>query len=201
VNTALRVKRLPRWAAILGIPIAVHAAAPSAGDMARCLALAAPETRLACYDALAHRWADATPGAAAAEAQAAAANPASTTAPPPAAAVPPAAAPPAAAPPSAAAPAPTAAGAPGDPKNFGLTLVQQHVADAGPTSIQARIVQISADHLGHAVIVLDSGQTWKVTDDDGWLSQGDRVTIKRAALASFLLVAPSNHTYRVRRIE
>jgi hypothetical protein len=184
VNIAPRVKRLPRWAAILGIPIAVHAAAPSAGEMARCLALAAPETRLACYDALAHRWADATPGAAAAEAQAAAANPASTTAPPPAAA-----------------PAPTAASAPGDPKNFGLTLVQQHVADAGPTAIQARIVQISADHLGHAVIVLDSGQTWKVTDDDGWLSQGDRVTIKRAALASFLLVAPSNHTYRVRRLE
>jgi hypothetical protein len=189
VNTALRVRRLPRWAAILGVPIAVHAAAPSAGDVARCLALAAPETRLACYDALAHRWADAAPGVAAAEAQAAA-NPASTAAPPPAAAAPPAAV-----------PAPTAASAPGDPKNFGLTLVQQHVADAGPQSIQARIVQISADHLGHAVIVLDSGQTWKVTDDDGWLSQGDRVTIKRAALASFLLVAPSNHTYRVRRLE
>ena len=62
-------------------------------------------------------------------------------------------------------------------------------------------MSLSSDSVGHAVIVLDSGQTWAVTDDDGWLSNGDKVVIKRAALGSFLLTSPSHRTYRVHRLQ
>jgi hypothetical protein len=48
--------------------------------------------------------------------------------------------------------------------------------------------------------VLDSGQTWTVLDDDGRVSAGDAVTIKKATLGAFLMMTPSHHSYRVRRL-
>ena len=82
-----------------------------------------------------------------------------------------------------------------------MSLSQQHVASAGPTSIKARIAAISPGPNGQTYLVLDSGQTWTMGENDGWLSTGDAVTIKRAALGSFLLTAPSNHSYHVRRVQ
>jgi len=161
------------------------AAAPSNNDMARCAVIPAPDSRLACYDALAHRPAD-KPSVAAK----------STPAPAPAPA--PAAAAPAVVP--AQAPAPAAAIA-ADPKNFGLTPAQQHTAELGPKSIAAQISIVSSDQVGRTLVVLDNGETWSVMDNDGRLSSGDAVTIKRAALGSFLMMTPSNHSYRVRRIK
>ncbi len=79
-------------------------------------------------------------------------------------------------------------------------MTQQHVTYTGIKSEQARILSIGGGEPGQAVVVLDNGQTWKVTDDDGGLSKGNQVTIKRASLGSFLMVAPSHHVYRVRRI-
>jgi hypothetical protein len=78
-------------------------------------------------------------------------------------------------------------------------LVQQHMAFAGPTSIKARIAAINSGN-GQTYIVLDSGQTWTMGENDGWLSKGDEITIKRAALGSFLLTSTTNHTYHVRRV-
>ncbi|HXI49513.1 MAG TPA: hypothetical protein VNH39_13110, partial [Steroidobacteraceae bacterium] len=110
------------------------------------------------------------------------------------------------APAAAAAPAAAGAGAPvsapaiaADPKSFGLTAAQQHPVDAGPKAIAARIAVVSSDKLGHTTVVLDSGQTWTVLDDDGRLSAGDAVRIKRASLGSYLMFGPSNHSYTVRR--
>lgn len=129
------------------------AVADGALDLAACARIAAPDDRLACYDALAHRpTAPAAPRAAADGAQ-----------------------------------------------NFGLSPVQQHLTSAGPQTIQARIASISSNRTGTAVILLDSGQSWTVEDDDGRLSAGDEVTIKHAALGSFLLLTNANHRYRVRR--
>jgi hypothetical protein len=153
---------------------AAAAGAPSCTDeLARCAGIAALDARVACYDSLAHRAVEA------------AAAPAPTTAAPA---------------PTTAAPASAAAIAAQDPNNFGLTLAQQHMAFAGPTSVKARITAISSDPNGQTYIVLDSGQKWEVTDNDGWLSKGDTVTIKRAALGSFLLKTPANHSYSVRRV-
>ena len=90
---------------------------------------------------------------------------------------------------------------PADPKNFGLTPAQQHTTDLGPKSIAAHISIVSSSQAGQTFVVLDSGQTWTVMDNDGRLASGDTVTIKRAALGSFLMMTPSNHSYRVRRIK
>jgi hypothetical protein len=201
-----------RYAALLIlIPVtAMAVAAPGADEMARCASIAAPEARLACYDAVQHRPADKAPAQVAAAAAApAAVAPAQAPAPAPApapAAVAPAQAPapvPAPAPAQSPTPAPapiSAAAIAADPNNFGLNAKQQHTADLGPKSIAAHIAIVSSNALGQTTIVLDSGQTWAVLDNDGWLSKGDAVTIKRAALTSFLMMTPSNHSYRVQRL-
>jgi hypothetical protein len=182
-------------ATLAAIPagIATAATAPS-DDMARCAAIQAPDTRLSCYDALAHRPADKVPPAVAKAARSPAAPPASS-----AASTSPGSAAPA---PSAAVQAPaTVATIAADPQNFGLSAVQQHTADLGPKSETAHISIVSSDQTGRTFVVLDSGQTWTVMDSDGRLNGGDAVTIKRAALGSFLMLTPSNHSYRVRRVK
>jgi hypothetical protein len=162
---------------LLSVAAAAAPTAAGAETLASCAAIAAADARLACYDALAHRPADRIP---------------------PAIAVKPAVAPAEKAP--AAAPASAAAISAQDPNNFGLSLAQQGMAFAGPTSIKARVEAINTGPNGQTYIVLDSGQTWTMGENDGWLSKGDTVTIKRAALGAFLLTAPSNHSYHVRRV-
>ena len=181
-------------ATLAAIPagIATAATAPSSDDMARCAAIQAADTRLSCYDALARRPADKVPPTVAKTAPSPAAPPASS-----AASTSPGSAVPA---PSAAVQAPaTVATIAADPQNFGLSAVQQHTADLGPKSETAHISIVSSDQTGRTFVVLDSGQTWTVMDSDGRLNGGDAVTIKRAALGSFLMLTPSNHSYRVRR--
>jgi hypothetical protein len=166
--------------------LAAHGASPAADELAHCAAITAPDARLACYDALSHRNADASsatarvPVTAPQSPQSPQSPQVSLTAP--------------------ASPPPSAAAAE-DPKNFGLSPAQQHVASVGIKSEEAQIVGITPGEPGHATIVLDNGQSWNVLDDDGWLSNGSKVTIKRAALGSFMMRTPSHHTYRVRRIE
>ncbi len=184
----------------LTVMAAAAAAAPSNKEMARCAAIPAPDSRLACYDALAHRPADVS-SAAARSSAVPAPLPAAVSAPAPAA---PSAAVVASAPAAAAPPAPVpaqAAAIAADPKNFGLTPAQQHTTDLGPKSIAATISIVSADQNGRTLVVLDNGETWTVMDNDGRLSSGDAVTIKHAALGSFLMLTRSNHSYRVRRIK
>jgi len=164
---------------------AAAATSVRAETLASCAAIAAPDARLACYDALAHRPKDAAPLAGAVKPSAAAEKPSASAAQKPSAA---------------AAPASATATSAQDPNNFGLSLAQQHMAFAGPTSIKARVEAINSGPNGQTYIVLDSGQTWTMGENDGWLSKGDAVTIKRAALGAFLLTAPSNHSYHVRRV-
>jgi hypothetical protein len=103
--------------------------------------------------------------------------------------------------PSVAAAATPAAASAADPNNFGLTTKKQRSVDEGPKSISARISSVSSDQSGGVFIVFDSGQIWTVLDNDGRLAAGDAVTIKRAALSSFLMMTPSNHSYRVHRVK
>jgi hypothetical protein len=161
-------------------------------ELARCAAIAGGNERLACYDALA---AAAVPGARIAPATVAA--PAVPPA-PAAAAVPrgPAAL---AAAPVAAAPAAHTAD-PDDPANFGLTRQQLKAVPQGPGSIKASVSEMTQDRLNTVSLVLDNGQIWKFVDPDPRLRPGDSVTIKRAALGSFLMTTPSRHSYRVERL-
>jgi hypothetical protein len=177
---------------LLGVSLSARAAtAPTASDLARCAAMAAPDARLACYDSLS---AAATPIV-----------PASTPAPtvsarpaaPKAASV--------AASKQAPAPATTTPAAPSedlnDPRNFGLNAAQLHAPPPGPQSIQARVAKVSRGRVGTAYVVLDNGQTWTYTDEDSRLGPGDLVTIKRAVLGSFLMTTPSKRSYHVQRVQ
>jgi hypothetical protein len=178
-------------ALILAVAAITATAATSDSDMLRCAAVAARDARLDCYDALAHQLSNkaAAPTAAQIPATAPAPGPAPASARAPASADSPAA--------TQAPPAVVA----GDPKNFGLTAVQQHTADLGPHMITANISILSSNQKGETVVVLDNGQTWSLTDNDGWLATGQAVRIKKAAMGSYLMLIPSNHSYHVRRLK
>lgn len=87
-------------------------------------------------------------------------------------------------------------------QNFGLTPAQQHKAVEGPSSIQARITNL-ADRGGTPYVQLDNEQLWMVTDSgaEAWLNLGDPVTIKHAALGSFLLFTKSKRSFHARRVK
>jgi hypothetical protein len=71
----------------------------------------------------------------------------------------------------------------------------------GPEMITAVVAKVSMDRLGTVSVSLDNGQSWTFHDPDALLSSGDAVTIRRAALGSFLMTTPSRHTYRVQRTQ
>jgi hypothetical protein len=174
-------------ALILAAAATTATAATSDSDMLRCAAIAARDARLDCYDALSHQLSNKAAAPAAAQVPA--------TSPPPASARAGSADSPAAT------QAPAAAVVAGDPKNFGLSPVQQHTADLGPHMITANISILSSNQKGDTVVVLDNGQTWSLTDNDGWLATGQAVKIKKAAMGSYLMLIPSNHSYHVRRLK
>jgi len=89
---------------------------------------------------------------------------------------------------------------PDDPANFGLTRQQLKIVPTGPDSIKAIVSQMTQDRLSHVSLVLDNGQTWVFTEPDPRVRPGDAVTIKRAALGSFLMKTPSRRSYRVERL-
>jgi hypothetical protein len=163
---------------------------PSEG-LARCAAVSSPSERLACYDTLAGRAPEKS---------------ASTASPKPAPQRPstaPAAAPtgsaPAAAPAAAAVAAVTPKASSDDPSRFGLPPPPTVVP--GPSQIEARVTRVNADSQGNVTLTLDNGQVWSVQQGNQWLQSGDNVTIRQAALGSFLLTTPSRHSYRVRRVQ
>jgi hypothetical protein len=188
------VKR-SRRSAIAGILLCGVAGAASGDDeLARCAAIDAPDARLACFDALAARSKTATPPASSATAPSP--TPVWKSALAPAAA---AAAPAPAAASATAAPAAPAAGNEG--QNFGLNPVQLHIEPTGPASIEATVSTVTESRNGQTSVRLDNAQTWIIEEADVRLVAGDKVMIKRAALGSYLLLAPSRHAYRVRRAQ
>jgi hypothetical protein len=195
VSRLRRALYLAQITVLLGDALPASAArTPSPGDLARCAGIAAPEARLACYDALTGGAERAAPAATPVPAPTPAAAPAPATPTPAAAAA--SATPAAPALPSAPAPA-------SDPRNFGLSQAQLHPSPEGPAAIQARIAKIINNVYGRDYVVLDNGQTWTYTDsdEDARLAPGDQVTIKRASLGSFLMKTPSKHAYHVRRTQ
>jgi hypothetical protein len=190
------------FALIFAAAATTATAATSDADMMRCAAIPARDARLDCFDALAHQLS----AKAAAPAVTQVPPPTATQVPAPLPAGAPAISPAAAQAPSAAAVSPATIQAPpaaviaGDPKNFGLTAAQQHTADVGPKMITANISSLGSNQKGDTLVALDNGQTWSVADNDGWLATGQAVRIRRAAMGSYLMLIPSNHSYHVRRL-
>ena len=183
-----RVAPLLALAALLGALPSPAAAEAISTKLAHCATIATTESRLACYDALARRSAEgATTSAVPAPASPAALAPAAaarvTSAPAPGLA-------------PVAAPDPAEAA-----RNFGLSSLQLHAAPQEPQSVEAHVTQVTVDQALRNYVVLDNGQTWASTDGDLQLDSGELVTVKRAALGSFMLVSTtSKHSYHVRRV-
>jgi hypothetical protein len=86
-------------------------------------------------------------------------------------------------------------------KNFGLSATQRQPAPPQELpEIHAQITEVRIDQLRRARLVLNNGQVWASLEGETLLEAGEAVTIKRAALGSFMLVSASKHVYRVRRL-
>ena len=177
MNGSLLVVRSTLGVALAVLAIPASAATDSQGGLDRCAAIAAPDLRLACYDALAGR----------SGAPATAQGPLVTTG----GAAPPAAAPVAA---PAASPATSTAG-------FGLPPAQVHEKPTVPEVVNAIVDSITEDRNRTVTVRLDNGQAWTLSEGDMRLRPGDRVTIKHGALGSFMMSTPSKHSYHVKRIQ
>lgn len=171
---------------IRGYAVAGTADDPVAG-LSRCAATADRDDRLACYDGLASRYAQPN-------------RKTTAVVPPPASAATPAT------PASAATLASAAAKVPAmEPKaEFGLTVAQlrkEPDAPVKPQSIDGVVTGFGTSSLGRPVVRLDNTQSWELLDElDPLLSPGDKVTIRRATMGSFLLTTPTKRMHRVRRI-
>jgi hypothetical protein len=189
------MKLLPGKARFIGTGMALLCAitvawadsppAESSG-LLHCAAIAAPAARLACYDALAGRAPD--PAAATADLSAPAATHQA----------------PAHASPAAANAQAALAAAAADPANFGLDMAHVERVPGAPTSVRGEVKSVTqgGGAGGRGTVQLDNGQVWQFTESgaDGRVRVGDTVTIKRAALGSYLLVPPSKRSFHVRRI-
>jgi len=175
----------------LVLTLGVASADPlSSEGLARCAAVSSPSERLACYDTLAGRAPEKS--AATASSKPAPQHPSAAPA-----LAPTGSAPAAAASAGAAAIPPKASSE--DPSRFGLPPPPPVVPP--PSQIEARVTWVNADSQGNVTVTLDNGQVWAVNQGNQWLQSGDNVTIRQAALGSYLLTTPSRHSYRVRRLQ
>ena len=79
-------------------------------------------------------------------------------------------------------------------------IAQPAAAPAQPSVIRAAIARIDAGQFQSSSVVLDNGQVWVSTTGEMLVESGESVTIKRAALGSFILTSASRHSYYVRRV-
>jgi hypothetical protein len=92
-------------------------------------------------------------------------------------------------------------------KNFGLNKIQvnerqpQPLRDLEPERIEAKVVRVTSRATGERIVTLDNGQTWLLTEatSKGRLKPGDPVTVRTAALGTFMMVTPSRAALRARR--
>jgi hypothetical protein len=175
------------WLCSFAAWLLVSAAAQAASSDAvqRCAGIADDRARLACYDSLFGRPAAPEPAVASSVAEAPAAGAAAATA-----AVAPAA-------------------APSNPAaDFGLSEAAKRAREPEqsreqfPDSVTGTIAKIGRKPAGEFVVTLENGQVWTQLQVDvrARVAVGDTVTIKKAALGSYMLVTASRYATRVRRV-
>lgn len=83
--------------------------------------------------------------------------------------------------------------------DFGIVKRKPSVEPSRPEQITAVVAGLTTNQPGTVSVSLDNGQSWTLRDADPRLQTGDTVTIRRAALGSFLMTTPSHRSYRVQR--
>lgn len=195
----------------LGTPVLAGSQQPTApapgSDLNACAAIPAQAERLACYDKLAGPAPVAStpsganaPGATAASSGSQSSPTARSSATTPSAPRPSSMAPSSAS--SGVALAESTASAVVVPREaFGLYKEEHPVlAKSEIKAITAIVAGISYDPYGRETISLDEGALWQLDGSDALLASGDSVTIKRAALGSYVLTTSTGRTHRVRRL-
>jgi len=156
-----------------------------------CAAVASDAARLACYDqAFGRAGSNATPGAPAAPAAQATSPTAAPAAVAPVAAV------------------PSAAAVAQAREEFGLSEAAKRARDPEraremmPESIVAVVAKVVRRPTGESIVTLENAQVWEQAEPGTTmlLKAGDSVTIRKAALGSYVLVTPSRAAVRVRRV-
>jgi hypothetical protein len=189
-------KKYTRAAWLLLLAAMVTAQAARADDPERCAAIDDDRARLACYDSLFGRPTAPPPAGAAAVVAPASASAAGGTA----------VSAPAAAPPAVSAPTGAAANPAAD---FGLTEAAKRARESQesgqkpPESISGTVAKVGRQPAGELIVTLESGQVWTQVQVDtrARIAAGDTVTIKKAALGSYLLVTAGRYATRVRRVK
>lgn len=189
MSTLATRRRERRKLVILGAAFAMSRALiaagadPSAASLQGCANITGDAERLACYDRMARGGQ----------------NPAAPQAAP---AVPPRAVTPATSPPSVAAPtavAPAAVPAAPPKQSFGQYSAE-HPAVAVATTLEAVVVAMGKSPAGRMTVQLEGGAWWELDSADPLLAVGDKVTITRATLGSYLLKTPTQRVHRARRL-
>lgn len=180
----------------VGTAVLLPPASRADASLTPCVEIADDAARLACYDRVAGRAAAApvtsTP-AAAASATAAPTAAASATA-----------APATAAPATTVVPPATAASGNDPVAEFGLSqqAIKQRDPEGWVDSISGTVRGVTQNASGRYVVELDNGQVWAQAETDAYpvLKAGDAISIRRAAVGSFVLTGPRSVAWRVRRL-
>ena len=67
-------------------------------------------------------------------------------------------------------------------------------------SLDSRVVRLDEDRHGQRIITLANGQVWQGDGSQGLLSEGDAISLRKAALGSHMLVTPAGVRLRVTRL-
>lgn len=184
----------PAWALLMFLGCMAGANAADGKSPQQCAAIGDDLERLACYDRIYRTPASTVPAGAGPASTAV--GPAATVSPDPKSSVAPAAA--------AAGP-----GAPTPQDDFGLTEAakQARLPEESrkelPESVSGKVAKVARRPAGEFIVTLENGQVWTQlqVDPRARIAVGDTVTIKKAALGSYLLVTASRYATRVRRVK
>ena len=94
-------------------------------------------------------------------------------------------------------------------KEFGLSQIQRRdnlpesQRASIPDRIEATVSSVRTLAAGERTVTLDNGQVWLLSEvtTKGQLATGDRVVIRRAAMATFMLITPGRIALRAKRLQ
>jgi len=90
-------------------------------------------------------------------------------------------------------------------KQFGLdpqrTAPVATASDANLEQITSRITNLLESQDGQRTITLENGQVWRLDGSRGALSEGDAITVRKAALGGHMAVTPAGVRLRASRLQ